>query len=147
MIKKRTRPNVRVREISPDPPPTTSQSTAEPNTFFEPGAEDIVTALEEEDKLSYVSSLPLFLCTCLLRCMRRALLADENALGASFRVAELVELRKLRKAREGIDVTRLNKPETKKKKKKKVEEGEGEEEQYGLRMGTGKGRDEDDDDE
>ncbi|EIM87882.1 uncharacterized protein STEHIDRAFT_94716 [Stereum hirsutum FP-91666 SS1] len=114
MIKKRTRPNVRVREVSPDPPPTTTQSTSEPNTFFEPGAEDSLTTQEEEDKLS---------------------------------VAELVELRKLRKARQGIDVTRLNKPEVKKKKKKKVEEGEGEEEQYGLKMGTGKGREEDEDDE
>lgn len=58
MIKKRTRPNVRVREVSPDPPPTTTQSTSEPNTFFEPGAEDSLTTQEEEDKLSYVSLLP-----------------------------------------------------------------------------------------
>lgn len=58
MIKKRTRPNVRVREVSPDPPPTTTQSTSEPNTFFEPGAEDNLTTQEEEDKLTYVSFLP-----------------------------------------------------------------------------------------
>jgi hypothetical protein len=41
-------------------------------------------------------------------------------------------LRKLRKARQGIDVAKLNKGDIKKKKKRPREEGE----QSGLRKGT-----------
>ncbi|EPQ59185.1 hypothetical protein GLOTRDRAFT_70395, partial [Gloeophyllum trabeum ATCC 11539] len=47
---------------------------------------------------------------------------------------DLIELRKLRRAREGIDVTKLNKGEVKKKKKRPLEE---EEERGGLRAGVG----------
>jgi hypothetical protein len=51
------------------------------------------------------------------------------------RVADLIELRKLRKSREGIDVTKLGKGDIKKKKKKKTkeEEEEEQEERGGLR--------------
>ena len=41
-------------------------------------------------------------------------------------MAELIELRKLRRAREGIDVTKLQKGDVKKKKKKKRAREEGE---------------------
>jgi hypothetical protein len=45
------------------------------------------------------------------------------------RVADLIELRKLRKSREGIDVAKLGKGDIKKKKKKKKTKEEEEEEQ------------------
>ncbi len=41
-------------------------------------------------------------------------------------MAELIELRKLRRAREGIDITKLQKGDVKKKKKKKRAREEGE---------------------
>jgi hypothetical protein len=49
-----------------------------------------------------------------------------------YRLADLIELRKLRKARQGIDVAKLNKGDIKKKRKRPREEGE----QSGLRKGT-----------
>jgi len=78
MIKKRTRPQPRVRERESSP---------------EADKDDAVPENEEEEKL------PL---------------------------AELIELRKLRRAREGIDVTKLQKGDVKKKKKKKRAREEGE---------------------
>ncbi|GLB34135.1 putative hepatocellular carcinoma-associated antigen 59 [Lyophyllum shimeji] len=90
MIKKRTRPQPRVREISLE-------------------AEDEVPQPENEEE----EKLPL---------------------------ADLIELRKLRKARQGIDAAKLNKGDVRKKKKRPREEGE----QGGLRKGV---RDDDDDDE
>lgn len=50
-----------------------------------------------------------------------------------YSVADLIELRKLRKAREGIDVTKLVKGDVKKKRKRPKE---GEEVAYGLRPGV-----------
>jgi hypothetical protein len=47
---------------------------------------------------------------------------------------DLIELRKLRKTRQGIDVARLNKGDAKKKKKRAREEGE----EGGLRKGVSK---------
>jgi hypothetical protein len=46
----------------------------------------------------------------------------ENEEDANIPIADLLELRKLRKTREGIDVTKLNKGNPKKKKKKAPEE-------------------------
>lgn len=48
-------------------------------------------------------------------------------------VAELIELRKLRRAREGIDATRLSKGDVKKKKKRSRDT---EEEVGGLKKGS-----------
>jgi hypothetical protein len=48
------------------------------------------------------------------------------------RLADLLELRKLRKARGGIDVAKLNKGDIKKKKKRAREEGE----EGGLKKGV-----------
>lgn len=48
------------------------------------------------------------------------------------RLADLLELRKLRRAREGIDVAKLNVGDAKKKKKKVAEEEKG-----GLKKGAG----------
>ncbi|KAJ6539754.1 hepatocellular carcinoma-associated antigen 59-domain-containing protein [Mycena capillaripes] len=81
MIKKRTRPQPRVREKSPD--------------------EEVAPPEEDEG-----DSIPL----------------DLN---------DLIELRKLRKARQGIDAAKLNKGDAKKKKKRPREEDEAE--QGGLR--------------
>ncbi|KAF9006658.1 hepatocellular carcinoma-associated antigen 59-domain-containing protein [Cyathus striatus] len=83
MIKKRTRPQPRVRSIS-----------------LERENEDAVVESEEEGRL------PL---------------------------ADLIELRKLRRAREGIDVSKLNKGDAKKKKKRPREETEV---VGGLKMGV-----------
>lgn len=88
MIKKRTRPQPRIREISSENDEPLSENEDEPN-------------------------LPL---------------------------ADLIELRKLRKARQGIDVAKLNKGDIKKKKKRPREEGE----QSGLRKGV---QDEEEDEE
>ncbi|KZT24564.1 hypothetical protein NEOLEDRAFT_427187 [Neolentinus lepideus HHB14362 ss-1] len=84
MIKKRTRPQPRLRERSVD---------AEESN--DPVAEE-----QEEDKVD---------------------------------LEDLIELRKLRRAREGIDVTKLNKGEAKRKKKRALEE---EEDRGGLRAGA-----------
>lgn len=89
MIKKRTRPQPRVREISME-------------------AEDAQPQPENEEE-----KLPL---------------------------ADLIELRKLRRTRQGINATKLNKGDMRKKKKRLREEGE----QGGLRKGV---RDDDDEDE
>jgi hypothetical protein len=51
---------------------------------------------------------------------------------------DLIELRKLRKGRQGIDVARLNNGDVKKKKKRPREEGE----QGGLRKGVANDDDE-----
>ena len=48
-------------------------------------------------------------------------------------IADLIEWRKLRRAREGIDVAKLNVGDEKKKKKKRPRE----EDQGGLRKGAG----------
>ncbi|PPQ79495.1 hypothetical protein CVT25_003377 [Psilocybe cyanescens] len=61
---------------------------------------------------------------------------------ANLPLADLLELRKLRKAREGIDVAKLNKGDLKKKKKRPREEGE----QGGLKKG-GPHEDEEDEEE
>lgn len=74
-------------------------------------------------------------------------------------VAELIELRKLRKLRQGIDVAKLNKGDVKKRKKKRTregedkdgegddEDGEGEKVESGLRQGVKNEDDEDMDEE
>lgn len=89
MIKRRTRPQVRVRETSEEI--YGSQDTQQ-------GSAD-----EEEDK-----SLPL---------------------------SELLELRKLRKSRQGIDVQKLSKGDTKRRKRRDVDEDE-HHETGGLRPGA-----------
>ena len=94
MIKKRTRPQPRTREISP-------------NKDEEPLSEN-----EEETNLSFVS-FQLF-----------SVYQAELSLNEFSRLADLIELRKLRKARQGIDVAKLNKGDIKKKKKRPREEGE-----------------------
>ncbi|KAG0697322.1 hepatocellular carcinoma-associated antigen 59-domain-containing protein [Suillus ampliporus] len=85
MIKRRNRPQPRVRESSPD--------TEQPSELEED---------EEEDK-----SLP---------------------------ISELIELRKLKKSRQGIDVQKLSKGDAKKRKRKTAEDGQ--EVQGGLRAGA-----------
>ncbi|CAE6395076.1 unnamed protein product [Rhizoctonia solani] len=60
-------------------------------------------------------------------------------------IEELLELRKLRRQRQGIDLSKLNAGGTKKKKRKEKEEAEEEEGQYGLRQG-GQRQPADDDD-
>jgi len=85
MIKRRNRPQPRVRELSPE--------TEQPSEVDED---------EEEDR-----SLP---------------------------IAELIELRKLKKSRQGIDVQKLSKGDAKKKKCKTAEDGQ--EVQGGLRAGA-----------
>ncbi|KAJ7724859.1 hepatocellular carcinoma-associated antigen 59-domain-containing protein [Mycena metata] len=95
MIKKRTRPQPRVREKSPE--------------------EEVAPADEDED------ATPL----------------DLN---------DLIELRKLRKARQGIDAAKLNKGDAKKNKKKRPREEE-EAERGGLRKTAPIPEDEEDDEE
>ncbi|KAG1873582.1 hepatocellular carcinoma-associated antigen 59-domain-containing protein [Suillus subalutaceus] len=85
MIKRRNRPQPRVREASPD--------TEQPSELEE---------YEDEDK-----SLP---------------------------ISELIELRKLRKSRQGIDVSKLSKGDAKKRKRKTAEDGQ--EIEGGLRAGA-----------
>ncbi|KAG2361734.1 hepatocellular carcinoma-associated antigen 59-domain-containing protein [Suillus spraguei] len=85
MIKRRSRPQPRVRESSPD--------TEQPSELEED---------EDEDK-----SLP---------------------------ISELIELRKLRKSRQGIDVSKLSKGDAKKRKRKTAEDGQ--EAEGGLRAGA-----------
>jgi len=96
MIKKRTRPQPRVREKSPD---------------------DEVAPEQDE--------------------------GDEEKIDLDLN--DLIELRKLRKARQGIDAAKLNKGDAKKKKKRPREEEEAE--QGGLRKGTAIPEDEEDDEE
>ncbi|KAA1473411.1 hypothetical protein DENSPDRAFT_851596 [Dentipellis sp. KUC8613] len=59
----------------------------------------------------------------------------EPASDEDLAVADLIELRKLRRQRQGIDITKLGKGDAKRKRKKKAE-GEGEEGEYGLRPGA-----------
>ncbi|KAG6899602.1 hypothetical protein C0993_008763 [Termitomyces sp. T159_Od127] len=86
MIKKRTRPQPRLREVSPE--------------------------TQEESQAEEEQGLPL---------------------------ADLIEIRKLKRARQGIDVAKLNKGDARKKKRQPIQE-----EQGGLRKGV---RDDDEDDE
>ncbi|PPQ68276.1 hypothetical protein CVT26_006191 [Gymnopilus dilepis] len=65
----------------------------------------------------------------------------ENEEEAKLPLADLLELRKLRKAREGIDVAKLNKGDLKKKKKRPRDEAD----QGGLKKGAG--HEEEDDEE
>lgn len=51
-------------------------------------------------------------------------------------MADLIELRKLRKARQGIDVDRLNKGDVKKKRRRPTEDEE--KDQGGLKAGASK---------
>ncbi|KAJ7682371.1 hepatocellular carcinoma-associated antigen 59-domain-containing protein, partial [Mycena polygramma] len=95
MIKKRTRPQQRIREKSP---------------------EEEVAPLEEEE-------------------------GDNPPLDLN----DLIELRKLRKARQGIDAAKLNKGDAKKKKKRPREDEEAE--QGGLRKAAPIPEDEEDDEE
>ncbi len=99
MIKKRSRPQQRVRERSIS-------------------HEDEVQNEEEEETTlpSAFPSQPHHRSLILYMC----------------RVSEILELRKLRKAREGIDVAKLHKGDVKKKKKRLVPE----EEVGGLRQGA-----------
>lgn len=101
MIKKRTRPQPRVRELS-----------------LEADEEDAVPENEEEAGLPYVVS-HVFRRQVLISCLVLSL-------------ADIIELRKLRRAREGIDVGKLQKGDAKKKKKRLREEEVG-----GLQMGAG----------
>ncbi|KAF8914257.1 hepatocellular carcinoma-associated antigen 59-domain-containing protein [Gymnopilus junonius] len=64
--------------------------------------------------------------------------APENEEEANLPLADLLELRKLRKTRGGIDVAKLNKGDLKKKKKRLREEGD----QGGLKKGAGAGHEE-----
>lgn len=100
MIKKRTRPQPRVREFS-----------------LEADEEDAVPENEEEVGLPYVAS----------HVFRREVLISCPV----FSLADIIELRKLRRAREGIDVAKLQKGDAKKKKKRVREEEVG-----GLQMGA-----------
>ncbi|KAF7352437.1 hypothetical protein MVEN_01208300 [Mycena venus] len=97
MIKKRTRPQPRVREKSPD---------------------DEVPQPEQDE-------------------------GDEDK--ADLDLNDLIELRKLRKARQGIDAAKLNKGDARKKKKRPREEEEAE--QGGLRKAAAIPEDEEDDEE
>ncbi|TFY56318.1 hypothetical protein EVG20_g8972 [Dentipellis fragilis] len=69
----------------------------------------------------------------------------EPASDEDLAVADLIELRKLRRQRQGIDITKLGKGDAKRKRKKKAEgaEGEGEEGEYGLRPGAKKDAEDD----
>ncbi|KAJ7368734.1 hepatocellular carcinoma-associated antigen 59-domain-containing protein [Mycena albidolilacea] len=97
MIKKRTRPQPRVREKSPE--------------------EEVAPVGQDEGD------------------------GDEAGLDLN----DLIELRKLRKARQGIDAAKLNKGDARKKKKRPREEEEAE--QGGLRKGAAIPEDEEDDEE
>ncbi|KAH7887355.1 hepatocellular carcinoma-associated antigen 59-domain-containing protein [Phlebopus sp. FC_14] len=99
MIKKRTRPQLRVREKSPEEPEDTPE---------------LEGSDEEED-----NSLPL---------------------------SELIELRRLRKARQGIDVQKLSKGDAKRRKRRQAEDDEPED-KGGLRAGAAAAADAKQDDE
>lgn len=57
-----------------------------------------------------------------------------NLSDKSCRLADLIELRKLRRSRQGIDVSKLNKGDVKKKRRRPKDEEE--EEEGGLRKGA-----------
>lgn len=99
MIKKRSRPQQRVRERS---------------ISHEEEAQN-----EEEGETTLPSASP-------------SQLPHRSLTLYALRVSEILELRKLRKAREGIDVAKLHKGDVKKKKKRLVPE----EEVGGLRQGA-----------
>ncbi|CCM00436.1 uncharacterized protein FIBRA_02468 [Fibroporia radiculosa] len=71
---------------------------------------------------------------------------DEEVQGGNkdLDVAELIELRKLRRAREGIDIQKLVKGDAKKRRKRPRE---GEEERGGLRKGASRDNDDDEDED
>lgn len=115
MIKRRSRPqpNVREKSLDREEPPSTHVS--------EPDHDD---GDEDEDK-----SLPcVFPRLCDIH-IRIHLTSD--------RLSELLELRRLRKARQGIDVHKLSSGDVKKKRRRNAEEAA--EEQGGLRPGAGSG--------
>lgn len=92
IIKKRSRPTSRVRERSVEPEPDVTQSA--------PAEED---GDEDEDK-----NLP---------CVTFSVPTTNRHFTHSRSLDELLELRRLRRARQGIDVTKLNKGEPRKRKK------------------------------
>ncbi|KAI0044610.1 hypothetical protein FA95DRAFT_1608397 [Auriscalpium vulgare] len=108
MIKKRTRPQQRVREIARD---------------------------TDDDPATPATSTP----------------RDSDSDEANLPVAELLELRRMRKAREGIDVTKLNKGDAKKRRRKQAEAeaaaAAAEEQEYGLRPGAKTAEEEEEDEE
>ncbi|KAJ3572272.1 hypothetical protein NP233_g3192 [Leucocoprinus birnbaumii] len=77
----------------------------------------------------------------------------ENDEEAGLPIAELIELRKLRRSRQGIDVAKLNKGDAKRRRKRAREgeegegEGEGEPEEEAVKPGLRKGAAVDEDDE
>ncbi|KAI0311027.1 hepatocellular carcinoma-associated antigen 59-domain-containing protein [Amylostereum chailletii] len=68
----------------------------------------------------------------------------ENEEEANLPVHELIELRKLRKARQGIDVSKLNSGDVKKRRKRKKEDEE--EQAYGLQPGAKVDQEDEEDD-
>jgi len=57
----------------------------------------------------------------------------------NFRISDLIELRKLRRARQGIDVTKLHKGDAKRRQKRAREGEEGEEEDKPVKPDLKKG--------
>ena len=108
IIKKRNRPAPRVRELSLETNETTDRT-------------------EQQEEIPFV----------LLRANDSWQLCSRNH-SSLHRIEDLIELRKFRKAREGIDVGKLNAGERKRKKKKEGEQ-EGEEDVGGLKSGSGSG--------
>ena len=101
MIKRRTRPQLRVRETSQE----------------EDDAQDTQkgSADEEEDK-----SLP-----CVgISCLNVYVAVSTKRHLSSYRLSELLELRKLRKSRQGIDIQKLSKGVVKRRKRRATEEDE-----------------------
>ncbi|KIK67672.1 hypothetical protein GYMLUDRAFT_54449 [Collybiopsis luxurians FD-317 M1] len=117
MFKKRTRPQPRTREASPELEPTVDLTEQQEE--------------EEEDKLPSVQSNVYFL--------------DPILMSPTNRLADLLELRKLKKLRQGIDSTKLSKGDAKKKRKRTREEEE--ELKGGLRKGATVDEDEEEDKE
>lgn len=91
IIKKRSRPQARIREKSIEQEP-----------------EDATSEIEDEKNLPFVPSLHYIL--------------THFAHHFLHSLEDLIELRKLRRSREGIDVGKLNKGDPKKKKKKTGDE-------------------------
>lgn len=106
MIKRRSRPQSRVREKSPEIEDSPSAHVSDPD-------ED-----DEDKSLPCVFSSP-----------------DVQARSHLNRLSELLELRRLRKARQGIDVHKLSSGDARKRRRRNVEEPP--EEQGGLRAGAG----------
>ena len=98
MIRKRSRPQPRIRKVS-----------LEKEEVAEPTPEN-----EAEAGLPYV--------------LQRFIIPSILKLTFFFRISDLIELRKLRRARQGIDVTKLHKGDAKRRQKRAREGEEGEEE-------------------